>query len=208
MKTLYAEILTPEKFNNIYKKVAKAIKNHCGALPEDIRLKKVELNRAQTRVHNFIETVAEGRTTKGLIDALEKAESQAETLASDLQDLERAKDALFEPPPKEWIAHKIEKVKSVLEERTEKSALLLRKYLGSIELKAIKPDIGKSYYQASSRVSTVPLIDSKVKSSNSLRWWTQPGSNRRPPACKAGALPAELWALKVLRGCQYNQIIE
>src|SRR6267378_347137 len=26
------------------------------------------------------------------------------------------------------------------------------------------------------------------------RWWTWPGSNRRPPACKAGALPAELHA--------------
>ena len=27
----------------------------------------------------------------------------------------------------------------------------------------------------------------------SRAWWSQPGSNRRPPACKAGALPAELW---------------
>jgi hypothetical protein len=26
-------------------------------------------------------------------------------------------------------------------------------------------------------------------------WWSQSGSNRRPPACKAGALPAELWPL-------------
>src|SRR6202022_817027 len=26
------------------------------------------------------------------------------------------------------------------------------------------------------------------------KWWTWPGSNRRPPACKAGALPAELHA--------------
>lgn len=26
-----------------------------------------------------------------------------------------------------------------------------------------------------------------------FRWWSQSGSNRRPPACKAGALPAELW---------------
>ena len=26
-----------------------------------------------------------------------------------------------------------------------------------------------------------------------LNWWSQSGSNRRPPACKAGALPAELW---------------
>ena len=25
------------------------------------------------------------------------------------------------------------------------------------------------------------------------QWWSQTGSNRRPPACKAGALPTELW---------------
>src|SRR6201985_2659591 len=24
-------------------------------------------------------------------------------------------------------------------------------------------------------------------------WWSKTGSNRRPPACKAGALPTELW---------------
>ena len=27
----------------------------------------------------------------------------------------------------------------------------------------------------------------------SRSWWSQTGSNRRPPACKAGALPTELW---------------
>jgi hypothetical protein len=26
-----------------------------------------------------------------------------------------------------------------------------------------------------------------------LEWWSQSGSNRRPSACKADALPAELW---------------
>lgn len=25
-----------------------------------------------------------------------------------------------------------------------------------------------------------------------MAWWSEPGSNRRPPACRAGALPAEL----------------
>ena len=29
--------------------------------------------------------------------------------------------------------------------------------------------------------------------SKRVGWWSQAGSNRRPPACKAGALPAELW---------------
>ena len=40
-------------------------------------------------------------------------------------------------------------------------------------------------------------IGSKPSPSNHHRqtsdWWSQTGSNRRPPACKAGALPAELW---------------
>ena len=27
------------------------------------------------------------------------------------------------------------------------------------------------------------------------KWWSQPGSNRRPQACKASALPTELWPL-------------
>ncbi len=35
---------------------------------------------------------------------------------------------------------------------------------------------------------------------NRQHWWSQSGSNRRPPACKAGALPAELWPLKDLVG--------
>ncbi len=30
-------------------------------------------------------------------------------------------------------------------------------------------------------------------------WWSQSGSNRRPPACKAGALPAELWPRNLAR---------
>ena len=30
-------------------------------------------------------------------------------------------------------------------------------------------------------------------------WWSQTGSNRRPPACKAGALPTELWPRQAIR---------
>jgi hypothetical protein len=31
-------------------------------------------------------------------------------------------------------------------------------------------------------------------------WWSQTGSNRRPHACKARALPTELWPRRKLRG--------
>ena len=37
------------------------------------------------------------------------------------------------------------------------------------------------------------------------RWWSQAGSNRRPPACKAGALPAELWPLNASLRCHVRR---
>jgi hypothetical protein len=40
------------------------------------------------------------------------------------------------------------------------------------------------------------IIESKrndESKSDDPGWWSQTGSNRRPPACKAGALPTELW---------------
>ena len=39
----------------------------------------------------------------------------------------------------------------------------------------------------------------KPKLRRSEGWWSQTESNRRPPACKAGALPTELWPLRAKR---------
>jgi hypothetical protein len=39
----------------------------------------------------------------------------------------------------------------------------------------------------------LPALARQPKLRSSEGWWSQTGSNRRPPACKAGALPAELW---------------
>ena len=36
-------------------------------------------------------------------------------------------------------------------------------------------------------------------------WWSQPESNRRPPACKAGALPAELWPLSLVDNAEAHR---
>ena len=38
-----------------------------------------------------------------------------------------------------------------------------------------------------------------------VNWWSQAGSNRRPPACKAGALPAELWPLFTCLFCDLRR---
>ena len=37
-----------------------------------------------------------------------------------------------------------------------------------------------------------PVLDGQIEACGTKEWWSVSGSNRRPPACKAGALPAEL----------------
>src|SRR5262245_33611688 len=50
------------------------------------------------------------------------------------------------------------------------------------------------------------LRESDVAAQNRTRnWWSQTGSNRRPEACKATALPAELWPL-TFRGLPLNGV--
>jgi hypothetical protein len=41
--------------------------------------------------------------------------------------------------------------------------------------------------------STLPIGIAGNAVNSTAVWWSQTGSNRRPPACKAGALPTELW---------------
>ena len=42
------------------------------------------------------------------------------------------------------------------------------------------------------------VSDHHRQSQSRKDWWSQTGSNRRHPACKAGALPAELWPQPIL----------
>lgn len=48
-----------------------------------------------------------------------------------------------------------------------------------------------------SPITNSPTTDTlNTKALTNLPWWRRTGSNRRPPACKAGALPAELRPLR------------
>jgi hypothetical protein len=47
------------------------------------------------------------------------------------------------------------------------------------------------------RSLAVCVVACRPKLRSSEGWWSQTGSNRRPHACKARALPAELWPRKL-----------
>jgi hypothetical protein len=49
-----------------------------------------------------------------------------------------------------------------------------------------------SRHPALTNPPVAPKAPTRTRTSRSEGWWRRSGSNRRPPACKAGALPAEL----------------
>ena len=200
---LYEKVLTPETLDTVYQKTAQKIKDQFCHIPEEIRLKKIELNRAETRAHNFIEFIAEGKATEGLSFALEQAETKAKEFKKDLEALEQSKDSAFTPPPIEWIQHKLQNLSEVLAQKTENSALVMRRLTGKITLTPKKPEVGKPYYHARTKIKSFALlekmdapvkpwhdkeVDSPVEqgndtwenSANSLQVWRRWESNPRP----------------------------
>src|SRR5688572_30731032 len=127
-------VLDPELLDQVYERTAAKVKELFAHVPEELRLKKIELNRAETRVHNFIEFIASGRATAGLADALADAEKQVKQLKADVASMESAKDHAFTPPPEAWIAERLKKLNQLLAQRTEKSALALRRLTGPVTL--------------------------------------------------------------------------
>ena len=135
-------------------------------MPEELRLKKVELNRAETRVHNFIEFVANGRATAGLADALAQAEEQVKTLKSDVASMAMASEHAFTPPPRAWIAERLKNLNELLAARTEKSALALRRLTGSVTLTPERPEVGRPFFRVNCKVDSLNLLQVAEGGSN------------------------------------------
>jgi len=159
VQVLNQKVLQPDALEIVFQKTAQKIKEHFSYIPEELRLKKIELNRAETRVHNFIEFIADGRATASITDALEIEEKKSKNLKQEVESLESAKGQAFEPPPKAWINHCLGDLKHLLEQRTEKSALALRRLTGPITLTPKKPEVGRQYYHVSCKIKSFAMLE-------------------------------------------------
>ncbi len=87
-------------------------------------------------------------------------------------------------------------MQAVLERRTQRSALLLRKLLGTIRMEPVTPEIGRPYYRALSDLDALAIVEIDPDSpdsesgSNSLQWWRRRESNPRPKIRPPGILHA------------------
>jgi len=74
-------------------------------------------------------------------------------------------------------------IQDLLELRTERSALLLRRLLGRIRLEPTEADIGRPYYMARTSIDALALLGAPAGpdgGSNSLHWWRRRESNPGP----------------------------
>ena len=174
---LNESVLRPEVLAVVYERTAKKIKEHFSHVPEELRLKKIELNRAETRVHNFIEFIASGRATSALADALAQAEADVKSLRTDVASMEAAQDHAFTPPPEAWIADRVRELNQLLVQRTEASALALRRLTGPVTLTPEKPEVGRPYFRVRCKFDSLNLLRVADGGSNLLQWWRRRESN-------------------------------
>src|SRR6184192_558087 len=80
---------------------------------------------------------------------------------------------------------------SMLGDCVSNATLMSRPILG-----AILPLHDVKYRAFHSKQCGLLRLRNDVFCERSSSWWSQTESNRRPPACKAGALPTELWPLQ------------
>ncbi len=169
-KTILGAIKTrlsqPEILEQVFKLVEEKVAELGSEVPQTIRLKEAELQTEERRLANFVEFIAEGRGSKSLADALTLAERKVESLGVDLAALRLSRDDVFKAPPRAWISDRVEHLQQVLELKTEKSALLLRNLLGKIRIEPVKPDLGRPYLRAVSRLQVLSLLDAEPNPRN------------------------------------------
>lgn len=66
---------------------------------------------------------------------------------------------LFKAPPKEWVEERVSRIKDVLELKTERSALLLRKLFGKIVAEPVGTEDGLRHLRAKTTLKCLALLE-------------------------------------------------
>lgn len=178
------KLTSANSIHYLFKRVEQEVQNQSKDVPETIQLRESELDAEKRRVDNFIEFIAEGRSSRALAEALAVSEKKIDELQIELDALKKSRDAVFQMPPLAWIEERIATIQNLLEKRTVQSALILRKLLGTVQLEPTQGEIGKPYYHAKSAFQPLALLEPHENNepaptgltsdagSNSLRWWS------------------------------------
>jgi hypothetical protein len=175
-----------ESIRYLLGRVEEEVRRIAAGVPEEVRLKDLALSREEKRLANLVEFVADGRGSRALGDAISETERRIAALRSEVEFLNRGREIAFSTPPVAWIEKRVEQLRELLEARTEKSALLLRRVLGPIRLTPEATVSGRRYLKAETTLKSLALMEIEPASasaeagSTALRWWRRGESNPRP----------------------------
>ena len=150
---------------------------------------------------NLVRYIGQGRHSKVVEEALAECEKKVVQLGADLEFLRKCHTRLFKAPPKEWIEERVSRIKEMLELKTERSALLLRKLLGRIVAEPGETEDGFRYLKAKTSLKCLALLEKEpatkglstfpegvAAGSTTFRWRALRDSNPRPLDPKSSAL--------------------
>jgi hypothetical protein len=157
--TIKEQIADPEHVACVLQQVEHEIAKLRSDLPDTLKLKEAELIAEQRRVANFVDFIGEGRGSQALAKALVETERRVHALSDEVDALRRRREKIFRPPPVEWTKDRLNDVQQVLEQRTARSAQMLRALLGPIRLELVTPDIGRPFYRAATTLDALALIE-------------------------------------------------
>lgn len=152
----------------LLERVEMEVRRVADGVPDQVRLGEAMLEREERRLANLIELAAEGKGSRALADAAIETERRVDALRADLEILRRGREVALSVPPESWIRDRVGRIQDLLERRTEKSALLIRRLLGPIKLLPASTRSGRRYVRAETTLGVLPLIE------------IEPGSNLTP----------------------------
>ena len=142
-----------------------------------------QLGAERRRLDHLVDFVAEGRVSPGVRERLAQTEQKVSVLEAQIAELNR-NPREFRLPSLAWVEARCLQLGPLLQERTMRSALLLRELLGPITLTPVVPVAGRPSYVARTKFDTLKLLENldpdggPDPGATSIGWWTRHDSVR------------------------------
>jgi hypothetical protein len=157
--------------------VEQAVSELASEVPEEIRLKDAELSSEETRLAHFLDFIGEGRGSRALAAALLETERRVDKLKGELTALRANGMTTYSPPSVVWVRAHLEQLKGILERDAQRSAVLLRRFLGPIRLEPLDLGTDAARYRAVTSIDALELVEAPLENaaehagSTPLRPW-------------------------------------
>ena len=109
--------------------------------------KQTELVQARTELNRFVDFIRRGQVSDSAVLAAELVvvERRVSRLQVEVDALRDGDGSVISVPSEEWIAARVAELQVLLERRTPKSAVVLRRLFGQVYLEPVRPERGRAH---------------------------------------------------------------